>query len=385
VTITGTRTTATYSNGADAKTTYDATAALTVRPDRVQPPVRLTISEDFFGKSKTTLKLTEDGRLSGTDVAWTGEGSKIIGAIANLAGVVAKVAPLAYAAEDAPPEQAFPHQQLLDDLAAKEDELAGELAALDISATGAKARLDLITDALRSIAAQRDRLTAEQTSWAAADETTTETHAYVLDLAELPTEEQLAAGLDDHPTAKQVWEALHVMATVPAYHLGSDPHAEYGEDDAAPFQQGADRQIWYRRPRPCVLSVWKKGEDDAEPQLVQRLPAEVVDKHCRHFGLVMDEHGLFNTTELDVTMGTLGTPTSISTNHDSGAADAISAIAGAPSQFLSGYAAMGKVQAGLAGTDPAEAKIAALKTEKETLQLQADIAKLKKGQPAATK
>jgi hypothetical protein len=388
VTFAGTVTTSTHSHGSGETTTYDADATLGTRADRVQSPVTLAIEERLFAKTKATLKLSDDGRLTGTDVASTGQGAKLLGAATTIAGLVAKAAGVfALAANLTQPspsdEQPFPNQHLLEKLAEREDALTEQLAdlAVEDASAATKKKFDLIDRALKAIAAQRDRLALEQAAWVAVESTSTVTHSYVLDLQQLPTEDELRAGLTADQPAKPVWDTLRIMAVIPEYTKKSDPHAELGHGADGPIQNDASRLIWYRRPRPTRISIFKRDED-GEIQLVRVTDVEVLDKHSRHFGLALGEDGLFRDTELNIVMGSMGTPTAITTSDDPGVATALAAAAEGPKDFTAGYADMSKLQRTLAPADPEAAKLDTLKAEKSKLQLQADIAKLKKCAPS---
>src|SRR5215471_2184609 len=91
VQFTGTKTTTTYPNTQAAPTSkYDAQATLTLRADReagaaagaTDGAVSLDVKHHRFADSKLSLSMTDDGRLSGAEHASTGEGPKILGAVA---------------------------------------------------------------------------------------------------------------------------------------------------------------------------------------------------------------------------------------------------------------------------------------------------------------
>lgn len=326
--------------GSVAVSERTGTAELITRADLVQQAVTVTLDQDAWEKSQFTLSFTDDGRLAGADIEQAGQAGTILASLASVAGVAARVAPMLamvarpdseQAAQAGPPTPA----ELLRQLGAREQELALQLATEPLTSLPLQ-QLDV---ALRLVAAEQDRLAQLIAAAEPPATTTTATYSYTVDVAHLPTAEEFLADPDGLPAPlAHVWADLRMMATLPVPDSRGFDRIEAGENGDAPFQPatGGDdptRRIWYRRPRRTRITIWTQGDDDTEPRAVKVTDVEILDKHCRHFSLPVDEPHLFGHNHATVTMGANGTPTSIGGDHDSGLSDVLTAVAGVPKQF----------------------------------------------------
>ncbi|MET3808454.1 hypothetical protein ABIB25_005483 [Nakamurella sp. UYEF19] len=373
VQFTGTRTVTKPAHGSGS-TTWSAEATQLVRADLMGNPLVLAVEEEFFADSEFTLHFSEDGRLTGSSTEFTGQGPKLLGAVAALVGELVPILSIFKSVDDG----AFPQQALLDGLTAQEDALAQTLSGLltDVAADRLPpaAGLDAIQKALTLVSGQLTRLRAERAQWLSDGESVVETHTVVLDIAELPTAEHFENAFDaqTYPRAWEVWDTLHLMATI--------PHAPDSQTSDDPFQQGAEEQIWYRRPRRSQLTVWTCDKDRSNPSVVRRTDTDILDKRCDHAGLPLAKGGLFSHSSASVTMGDAGTPIVIGNARSSGAGDALAALAGVPKAFAGGINDLQGAITGVTGpkVDPAAAELAQLKAKKDKLQLLGEIAALQK-------
>lgn len=398
VRFTGSRITTKPRHGGSETHTADAQAALVLRADHRAGPLPLKITTGLLENDKFSLTFTDDGRLSGSDITNVGQGSVVLGAIASLAGQAiggltgVRAAGAGVAAASAKQEtentedaatpastaDAFPEQVLLDELVVRENDLARELLV-----TAGAAHLAAIGAALDLVAAQRDRLETAKAAWAAGSVTHCE-FDWTLDLSELPTEQELRGTLDAarYPAAHEIWTQLGIMATVDSYRADQDLDSPLGCSTDELRRNDDDRQAWYRLPRAATVTVWTADLDDAAlaPAPVRSSTVTVLDRHCRNLPLPIAEHGIFGMHETSVAIGTLGTPVALGADVHSAIADALSSQAAVTGGVVGGLADVAKVRAGVAALEPAAppSEIDKLTIEKQTLELQAAIAKLKK-------
>jgi hypothetical protein len=389
VQFTGTKTTTTYQHSpghTDVK--YDAQATLTLRADReagaeagaVEGAVSLDVKHHRFADSKLSLSMTDDGRLSGAEHASTGEGPQILGAVASLTGTLAAlVAPVIFA--DAAPPTPFPQQPLLNDLKDDANKLATKLAAVvdnittaddNASTEAADPVLTVLDKAVNLVDGQIDRLAKQQLAWITGVDSV-ETFTLTLDASKLPTKDQLTGGLKDQKVslANDVWESLGIMATVEA------PETAAASTENDPFQLGAESAVWYRRPRPARLSIWKRNSDSTA-SLVSVSDVALLDSKCEHLPIELGKEGLFSTNDYAVTFGANGTPATIISDRNSGFASAAQALASVPSQVGTGISDVTSISTAWSAAHPsaADRELSELEAKDKRLQLLADIAKL---------
>lgn len=379
--FTGACTTTVPAHGGQATRAANAQAELLTRADRPSGAIALTISEKLAESQKFSLTFTDDGRLAGSDATNIGQGSVVLGAIASLAGQVIGAATglkalLVAGSEESKPE--FGEQQLLTDLIKRENDLACELLTPTDSTPFAT-----IGKALKLVAAQRDRLETAKAAWAAGTDTN-EAFDYTLDVAQLPTEQELRNGIDitRHPEASKIWQQSGIMATVNVSPASRNMDSELGSEAEVVSEFSSSAQAWYRLPRPATITVWTVdlNDDSATPQPVRTSAVALLDKNSRHMPLPVAEDSIFGQHEVSVTMGASGTPVAYGADTHSGVSDAATALAAITSGFGGGVTDLAAARTGLAGLAPAgpPSEIAALTTEKQTLELKAAIAKLKK-------
>lgn len=391
VRFSGTRTTTVPAHLGPTRHTAAAQAELVVRADRHAGALTLQLRTGLLRDDTFSMTLTDDGRLQGSDVTHVGQGGVLLGAIASLAGQVIGAAagatrPVRVGVVPEPgdddttavvDESSFGEQELLTALVDRENVLARQL----LVATD-KDQLSAIGTALGLVAAQRQRLETARAIWAAGTATTQDVDV-TLDLGQLPTAQQLHGedgGLDGRPEARDVWHRLGIMATVEAYRPVDDPDSELGSAPDEPLQAGGGTRAWYRLPRPATVTVWRADLDHprAAPTVVRVSTTIVVDRHARLLSLPVAEHGLFGQHQIAVTMGATGTPVSYGVRSHSAAADSASALAGLTGGVGGGIADLAKARTAVAGLGAPD-EVARLTVEKETLELQAAIVKLRKG------
>jgi hypothetical protein len=396
VQFTGTKTVTTYPHGNRPQTRCSAQASLIVRADQVAGPVALEIDESHFAEAKLALGFTEDGRLTSSDLSTTGQGTQLLGAVASIIGDIAPLASGAFITADQADLidviRPFPQADLLKRLTEDEDELAkciddisrravGNLQSADPSTASTFAILE---KALELVGKQRDRLTLESVAWAAGKDAV-ETFAFYLDSHDWPSRQQLFDGLsgESNQAARRIWDSLQVMVSVESLNEGAHQAFQQGPD--APFQQGAETNLWYRWPTRARLSVWNKSTvADREPTLVSSSEVGVLGRESPICSVPLRRGGLFSHNEISVNLGSNGTPAAITTDRDPGLAAALAALAGTPKLISTGISDSG-------GISTAWDKVVPSATTRETdelgatkarLQLLADIAKLKASSPS---
>jgi hypothetical protein len=417
ISFTGTCTTTVSADG-PTKDKYQAAASLTTRADGPQEPVSLIVNSGH-ADTKLSLGLTEDGRLTSSDLESTGEGPTLLGSAVSIVTSLATVAETAVKGEFVAPEgddkgegdksgkkrperKPFAGQHQLDQLTDGENKLTDYLVQLSNHIAGdannAPDRphpddLLVVRDALKLVDEQRDRLTKEQVAWAAAQQTTSAISAsYTIDIRDLPTCDdghEFKPGPELSAAARTVWNELGLMMCLVDDHQPqvavSDPRNDL--DDGAPVQDGAETSIWYRRPRRVRLDLWKKKDgaekeqESEEAELVQSSQVEIVDKHCQHIPLPLPNGNFWAHDHVSVKMGALGTPVSISDDRVPGLASAATELSKVPSQIASGISDASSISADWQKAFPAAPSAAAqqtatLKAQEERLRLQAGIKKL---------
>jgi hypothetical protein len=361
------------------KKEYDSEANLIVRADISVAATTLAI-DHHFADSKLSLGLTDDGRLTSTSLDLTGIGSDLLGSVASIAGELAPI--IAATAEfvkkpdsnQAPSNGKYAQADLLASLKSAQNDLADALVAASskIAASysdggqqgSAGISLEVLKTALEIAGDQIDRLTKEQVAWNAAGKVVKKC-TYVVDLGDLPTGEDLKPP-ELGPAAKTVWDDLGIMVSV----VNLQSYSGNSSQDIS------GNRIYYRIPRRARLLVWRRVKGSHE--CIESNDAEIVDKNSEHNWLPLGKDGFFGRDNVSVTIGSLGAPTLISSDHESAVSSAAAALAGAPKLISTGISDMTGISTAwqAAYPSPSAKATAALQAQKDRLQVISDIVKL---------
>jgi hypothetical protein len=383
----------------------------------------LTIPKKWYSRNAATINFTEDSRLIGADVSTAGEGAAMLGGIASVIGEVAGmfVRHVSLALEQSmqvePSDvEAFPEQAELDLLRTSRTNLESILIdpempdETDDRTSSLLKRLDFVN-------ARIAELTAALLRWNAAGTTVIESFRCILDVAELPSERDLAQNSPLSMPVCSVIDRLGIMATI-------DRH---DAEPATAAQTGLEQNVVYRLPRRDQIALWHFGENDGaesiaspspsdpgtdsdqtdaattpaasaieesnneiaelfdpavsptlpEAVLVSRTDVTIVDAACTLQSIPIGKQGPFGAKHAKLGFSEGGALVSLGTDRTSAFADAMTAVAGMGKNISDGVGTVAAVSKsfGELNPDPAEAELADLKRKADTMKYQAEISK----------
>lgn len=334
--------------GGDPTTTPNATIAITTIASANQR--RLVLENGLLRDSTASIVLTEDSRLTSTDLTTTGQvGKTIVGIVGAAAHVAALAAPalLAALAQPAaagtPDEELTPEQKVAAAYAAASNppgsnrdvaearasyaglvqdaiEKIAELGPLLLTTEDAAERkevlrqLTAVEQQLPIWSAQLDKLNAHFQAWRQTTlKQTTESHSATLSLDHLRNAgarvENGVMSFEQRsewgPTAAERWARFGLMATIPYVTPKEIPNP------------GDKNTIVVVIPRTETLSIWQREGDRAV--LVQKFQQLVVDDACATRTFTLDS-SWFSRREMSLRFSDLGALTGISGTADSSAA-----------------------------------------------------------------
>jgi hypothetical protein len=367
-----------------------AQASPMVRADRKCPRRELSLDPSKFASEKMTLKFSDDGRLSSSEGNSVGVGPVIVSSVASLAGTAAAAAGGLLGVREVASgkdgvtdrkSESFPDQELLTQILQAQESASARLASVDPTVAGADQEVKAISDLLGALASERTRLEAAKANWSAPGKTTVQSFSYILDASELPSPVQLdpAAASPLAGPAAEVWQNLHVMATIELTEEDAQNQTAPGHDDT---------KIFFRRPQPATLKVWSRVDsgESWHAVLVSSAPIDLVDKRSPHESLQISEGSLFSNADIAITFGDNGTPTAVTSDQQRGLAAALTAISGATKDLTGGVTAVSDLSGAWQKAAPSAAsrQIAALTEEQQRLTLLAEIKALQNpAQPPA--
>jgi hypothetical protein len=337
ITFTGTHTPAAPSTAAAGQNPdkYQATVTTGLRADLSASGFSVLVSARSLHDTNVTLNFSDDGRITGGQSDVTGDVGQIIGSLASTVGAVAAVV------EDAVPA--------------------------DGAAAGS---------APASAAASPDPVS----------------FTFVLDVASLPTQEELqqtnqqTVPPTDKPFGWQaVWNSLGTMVTVNQENTGGLLAVPSGHRLADAQSDRGQASIWYRRSRRVQMSVWK-ANNAGDLELSQSTNLDVYDRHSYHDYVPMPEGGFFGEKSISVTMNPSGTPSTFTAKFDSALADFFKSLAGVPADISGALTSANSATSAWQVAVPSATaqKISDLTNQKTLLQLEQDVSNLQEGRPVTS-